>query len=414
MSMFRCLIASFFALIYITGGIDAQSLCLHNRDTSTSVVRISTQVKTRWIQRVPTGVPLLLTGALLYKKGNDFQLLRNEYTPGFSCKVDNFLQYVPSLMVFGLKAGGMDSKNDWKSLGLNYILSGAVMIAVTKGLNLSIKAERPGTPGENGFPSGHTALAFMGAHIVAKEYGREQPWMNFCAYTIAGATGLMRILNNKHYIQDVIFGAGTGILSAEAGYYLSDLFRKNNKLGIDADRLNLSYPNFQVSIFTGVNQNFSRIQSTPYVSYNVKPGVTAGSEILCNFSCRFGAALTGTLNSALTEIKRERFSIPGPNLSWQTIVVSPQYSIPLYGRGFLCFRAGAGYSRISMREVYDYALGPESGLSFSSGLNYIHYMSKNTLFRFYTNLEDVICFKPQLNLFYISSGASVSFSFGPL
>jgi len=43
---------------------------------------------------------------------------------------------------------------------------------------------------------------------------------------MATATGLMRMANNKHWLSDVLTGAGIGILSTELGYYLADLIFK--------------------------------------------------------------------------------------------------------------------------------------------------------------------------------------------
>ena len=47
---------------------------------------------------------------------------------------------------------------------------------------------------------------------------------------MATATGVMRILNNRHWISDVMSGAGIGILSTELGYAFSDLIFKNKGL----------------------------------------------------------------------------------------------------------------------------------------------------------------------------------------
>jgi membrane-associated phospholipid phosphatase len=49
-------------------------------------------------------------------------------------------------------------------------------------------------------------------------------------YGVATATGVMRVLNNRHWISDVLSGAGIGILSTELGYSLSDLIFKKKGL----------------------------------------------------------------------------------------------------------------------------------------------------------------------------------------
>ena len=50
------------------------------------------------------------------------------------------------------------------------------------------------------FPSGHTATAFMTATMLNKEYGHKSPWIGVGAYGMATATGLMRMANNKHWL----------------------------------------------------------------------------------------------------------------------------------------------------------------------------------------------------------------------
>jgi hypothetical protein len=47
---------------------------------------------------------------------------------------------------------------------------------------------------------------------------------------VATATGVMRVLNNRHWISDVLSGAGLGILSGELGYAICDLLFKGKGL----------------------------------------------------------------------------------------------------------------------------------------------------------------------------------------
>lgn len=64
-----------------------------------------------------------------------------------------------------------------------------------------------------------------------KEYGlTRSPWFSIAGYGVATATGVMRVLNNRHWISDVMSGAGIGIMSAELGYALSDILFKGKGL----------------------------------------------------------------------------------------------------------------------------------------------------------------------------------------
>ncbi len=85
---------------------------------------------------------------------------------------------------------------------------------------------RPDGSTKNSFPSGHTATVFMGAELLRREYQDVSPWIGVAGYSVAAFTGFMRMYNNRHWLTDVLAGAGVGILSAEAAYWLYPSLRK--------------------------------------------------------------------------------------------------------------------------------------------------------------------------------------------
>lgn len=79
---------------------------------------------------------------------------------------------------------------------------------------------RPDGSSRNSFPSGHTATAFVGAELLRREYWEVSPWIGVAGYAVAAGTGFFRMYNNRHWLTDVLSGAGIGILSVEAAYWL--------------------------------------------------------------------------------------------------------------------------------------------------------------------------------------------------
>lgn len=187
--------------------------------------------RNKYVQMTYVGVPLVITGVLSqqYVAGK-FYDLRNAYAPEYHCPVDDYLQYAPGLAAVIMKACGVQSRSSWGRMIVSDAFSVAIMAAVVNGMKYSIGTLRPDGSTHNSFPSGHTATAFTAAHILHKEYGELSPWISVGGYTVATFVGVSRILNNRHWISDVLAGAGIGILSTELGYFLSDLIFKEKGL----------------------------------------------------------------------------------------------------------------------------------------------------------------------------------------
>ncbi len=81
--------------------------------------------------------------------------------------------------------------------------------------------------GENtvSFPSGHTATAFMAAEFLAQEYSGKSVWYGVAGYTVAFSTGVFRMYNRNHWFSDTVAGAGFGILSVKAAYFIYPYMR---------------------------------------------------------------------------------------------------------------------------------------------------------------------------------------------
>ena len=149
----------------------------------------------------------------------------------FKTSIDDYTQYFGPALTVGLKLGGYEGRSDWPRFAASAAMSYGIMAALVNGIKYTAKEMRPDGSTANSWPSGHTATSFVGATILHKEYGlTRSPWFSVAGYGVATATGVMRVLNNRHWVSDVLSGAGIGIMSTELAYALSDVFFKGKGL----------------------------------------------------------------------------------------------------------------------------------------------------------------------------------------
>ena len=216
------------------------------------------------------GIPLFVAGMIA--KGEKEAFRQNYNNPNtkirlikynFHSEIDNYTQFSGIALTAGLKMAGVEGRSSWPRLFASSLASYGVMAAFVNSIKYTTSEMRPDGSTRNSWPSGHTATAFVGATILHKEYGlTRSPWYSIGGYTLATATGVMRVLNNRHWISDVLSGAGIGILSTELAYGICDLLFKDkgllmNDLNVHPDlRKNPSF--FSVSMGIGLgNKNLT-------------------------------------------------------------------------------------------------------------------------------------------------------------
>ena len=153
--------------------------------------------------------------------------------------IDNYLQYTPMAASFILKAAGVPCRSSWEQRlyksGASFILcAGSTYL-----LKHSIHKMRPDGTDNRSFPSGHTAVAFCGATVLHKEYGKTSLWISVAGYTVATVTAVDRVRRNRHHWEDVAAGAAIGFLSAQASYWIVDkITGKKKKKDADGNVVN--------------------------------------------------------------------------------------------------------------------------------------------------------------------------------
>jgi hypothetical protein len=139
--------------------------------------------------------------------------------PNFHTSADDYLCFASVPFIFGLDLLGVKGKSDYKNRAAIFIKAEAIMFISTSLLKRTTHEIRPDGSDDQSFPSGHSAQAFLAAAMIQKEFGSKSIWYPIAAYTVATSVGALRILNNKHYTNDVLVGAGIGILSVQLAYW---------------------------------------------------------------------------------------------------------------------------------------------------------------------------------------------------
>ena len=196
------------------------------------------------------GIPLFAAGwaikgdKAMFRVNNKDAKENTQLLTNFKTGIDDYTQYFGPAVTVGLKLAGVEGRSDWPRLLASAAMSYGIMAAFVNGIKYTAKEMRPDGSSANSWPSGHTATSFVGvvgATLLHKEYGlTRSPWYSVAGYGVATATGVMRILNNRHWISDVMSGAGIGIMSTEIGYALSDILFKGkgllrNNLELDSE-----------------------------------------------------------------------------------------------------------------------------------------------------------------------------------
>jgi membrane-associated phospholipid phosphatase len=132
---------------------------------------------------------------------------------------DNYFQFLPAVLAFGLKLGRVECKHKLSDMVILYALSNVLETGVVYTTKSLTGRERPDGSNYHSFPSGHTATAFVAAEFLHQEYKDKSAWISAGGYGMATLIGISRIYNNKHWVSDVIAGAGIGILSTKIVYW---------------------------------------------------------------------------------------------------------------------------------------------------------------------------------------------------
>lgn len=328
------------------------------------------------------GVPLVGAGIALHSSNENFKSFRNEYAKQYHTHYDDYLQYSPAVVMLGMKAFGLEGRSSWSRMLVSDAFTVALMASIVNTTKHTVRELRPDGSNRRSFPSGHTATAFMCATMLHKEYGYISPWISIGGYAVATTTGVSRILNNKHWIADVMAGAGIGILSTEMGYFLADLIFKGT--GLHKHELPERYGRWHKPSFLGLSVGYNLSGSrfnTPYGRIGTKLGINAGLEGAYYFNPYIGVG--GRMSFAHMPLEMNREVLPH-DLEMNSGSAGLFLSYPFSSWVHLSAKMMGGFNHFSGSSIGDnYSIGGNNTGVFTTGISIVIMASRAFNFRFF-------------------------------
>lgn len=316
------------------------------------------------------GVPLVAGGLLIKSEDDHFRSLRNDYLPRFNRHADDYLQYLPVAVMLGMKLGGMEGRSSWERMLVSDAFSALLMGSVVYSLKQTTHVRRPDGSNDHSFPSGHTATAFMTATMLTREYEHKSPWVGIGAYAVATTTGLMRMANNRHWLSDVLTGAGIGILSTELGYYLADhLFKEKGINRFPEDGWSFERwekPSF-LSLYVGMNVPLSGYDLDEGHEFSTSSGSTAGMEGAWFFNPYMGVG--GRFTASNTSIIVDDKEAEANTFDALSLCAGGYFSYPLSSRFLIGGKLLGGYVHYPQLQLSDETIPRRDGICFGSGVS---------------------------------------------
>ncbi|MCK9617294.1 MAG: phosphatase PAP2 family protein [Lentimicrobiaceae bacterium] len=186
------------------------------------------------IQAKPLSAPALLAGygiAAFYHNHNFYDRfdahndLQKNF-PNFKTDADGFLPFAPGIAVYTLNICGIQGKHNFTDRTAIYLIANAINGGITLTMKNITHVKRPDKSNSASLPSLHTSVAFANAQFMHCEYGERSLWYSSAAYADATAVAVLRMLNNKHWLSDVMVGAAVGMVSAQITYWIYPAIKK--------------------------------------------------------------------------------------------------------------------------------------------------------------------------------------------
>lgn len=135
--------------------------------------------------------------------------------------IEDYMLLAPAAAVYGMNIFGLKGQNNLVDRSVIYGMSNLIANGFVFGLKYLGIQERPDSSDNYSFASGHTAEAFVSAEFMHQEYKGRVHWsVTAAGYAVAAGVGYLRMYHNKHWLSDVVAGAGIGMASTRFAYYI--------------------------------------------------------------------------------------------------------------------------------------------------------------------------------------------------
>ena len=352
-------------------------------DTVLHKLLIDDVLSSKPFQMTYFAVPLFVTGSMYDYHHLEYRDFKRNFFKDFSTNIDDYLQFSPIAITYALKVCGVESKSSWKELILSSAFAYAIAFGSAKTLKANIYYKRPDATGNNSFPSGHTTFAFMNAHILAKEYGEKSWLFALAAYSLSSTTGIMRVMNERHWLGDVVAGAGLGVLSTEVAYLLKDAIMGNKSQTFvpTVEESREEKPSF-VAINTTFNHSLNNYKLNNNRELNINDGAAVGFESAYFYHKFFGVGISAD-HSSYKSAKINMWQ--DSTLSFYYSGINHYFSYPIYHRMFLGAKIGAGISRNIENTLLDGIIESQYRLRYNLGASLSFWVKRNTFLRFFAD-----------------------------
>ncbi len=211
------------SLIIITVLIIAQPAVMAQQGADTITLKpiISKEV----IKKSILPLSLITLGAALSKskfEKNIKDRIRGNIIDDFALPIDDQMQYVPIAEIYISDLLGVKAKNHWFDQTKYLIISNIITAGITHAGKSIINKQRP-NGSDHSFPSGHSSFSFTNATVLYEEFHDSAPVFAYSGYFLTSTVGSLRVINNKHWLSDVLAGAGLGILVTKLVYHFEPL-----------------------------------------------------------------------------------------------------------------------------------------------------------------------------------------------